>query len=294
MRFFNRRYLLEIGDSATGDGLSINDLQVQFQIKKSVNNKDKVDKCSLKVYNLSDESLTYLETDYPIAIFSCGYSDSLIRLFYGEVTEVETVKNGTDRVTTINLAPSFSELTHKIISELVPEGGNIEDAFEAVRKTTSIAKGVYKGKNLDSKVVYGYPLTGTPRQMLNQISNAYNLQWKIESNVLYVNDSSTVESTNTQLAPVIGPSSGLIDRPYFMTGSDNESSEDTNKKSGVKFKALLNPTVTPGSLVRVDYKDTSEFYRVEEIDFTGDYRGSDWFMTCVCSKRKGTREETAQ
>ena len=70
MRFFNRRYLLEIGDSATGDGLSINDLQVQFKIKKSINNKDKVDKCSLKVYNLSDESLTYLETDYPIAILS--------------------------------------------------------------------------------------------------------------------------------------------------------------------------------------------------------------------------------
>jgi len=291
MEFFDREYSLEIGDSATGDGISINNLQVQFQIKKSVNNKDKVDKCSLKVYNLSDESLTFLQTDYPVAIFSCGYAGSLVRLFYGEVIDAATVKNGTDRITTIDLSPSFSELTHKIISELVPEGGNIEDALEAVRKTTSIAKGVYKGKNLESEVIYGYPLTGTPRQMFNQIANAYNLQWKVESNTLYINDSNTVESTDTQSAPIISPTSGLIDRPYPMTGSDTDSSEDVNKKLGVKFVALLNPTVTPGSLVRVDYKDESEFYRVEEIEFKGDYRGRDWIMTCVCSKRKGTTEE---
>lgn len=94
MQFFDRKYLLQIGDALTGDGLNINDLQITFKVKKSVNNKNRIDRCSITVYNLSNESLSFLETEYPVAIFSCGYGsqDNVIRLFYGEVTEVETRK----------------------------------------------------------------------------------------------------------------------------------------------------------------------------------------------------------
>lgn len=288
MEFFGRKYSLQIGNSETGDGLLIEDLQVQFRVRKSVNNKSKIDRCSVTIYNLSEESLAILETDYRTAILSCGYEGDVIRLFNGEITEVETKKQGVDRVTKLDISPAFSDLTFKVMSELIPENGVVQDVIEVIRRQTGLSKGVYKGKNLSTRIVYGYPLSGTPKEMLDLVCNEYNLEWHIEDKALYINDSESVESESKELAPLISEVSGLIDRPYFFSGSDRKSSKDTTKREGVKFKALLNPNIKPGSLVRVDYEDNSNFYRVEEVVFTGDYRGSAWYMDCVCSKRLNT------
>lgn len=287
MRFFDRKYLLQIGDAETGDGLTIKDLQMVFKVRKSVNNKEKIDRASISIYNLSEESLAFLETDYPVAVFSCGYeSDSnLVRLFYGEVTEVETTKRGTDRITKIDIHPYFSDLTFKIMSEVVPDNGTVQDVIEVIRRQTELSKGVYKGFNLDTRIVYGYPLSGTPKEMLDRVCADYELQWKIEGQALYINDYDSVESEAKVTAPVISPSTGLIDRPYYFTGSDQKSKSDETKKDGVKFTSLINPNVLPGTIVRVDFEEKSEYYRVEEIEFGGDFRGANWYMDCVCSKR---------
>ncbi|QDP60434.1 MAG: hypothetical protein GOVbin1096_62 [Prokaryotic dsDNA virus sp.] len=285
MKQFDRQYRLVIGDAESGDGLAIQDLQIQFRVRKSVDNKKKIDRCSISVYNLSDESLAYLETDYPVAVFSCGYQNQLVRLFYGEVLDVETKKQGTDRVTKIDITPSFSEMTHQLMSELVPENGTVEDVINVIRKAIGVAKGVYKGAALKQKIVYGYPLSGTPKEMIDKVCRVYNLQWKIEGESLYINDVDSVESEIRELAPVISPSTGLIDRPYFFSDTQNKSSKNKEKKSGVRFTALLNPNVLPGALVRVDYGEQSDYYRVEEVEFKGDFRGNSWYMDCICSKR---------
>lgn len=285
MRFFDRKYSLQIGDYQSGDGISIDNLQVRFRVRKSVNNKTKIDRCSVSVYNLSKESIAFLETDYPVAILSVGYRGDVVRLFYGEVVSVETTKNGTDRITKLSITPAYSELTYKIMSEIVPENGSVEDAIEVIRKQTSLAKGVYKGNRLSTKIIYGYPLSGTPKEMLNQVCDAYNLQWKIEGQALYINDSDSVEVSSRELAPVISPQTGLIDVPYYFTGVSKKSSKDDTKKAGVRFTALINPNVVPGGIVRVDYQGNSEYFRVEEMEFTGDFRGNSWNMTCVCSKQ---------
>lgn len=285
MKFFDRKYKLQVGDFETREGLVIDNLQVQFKVKKSINNKEKIDQCSVVVYNLSDQSLAKLETDFPVAILSCGYGNQLVRLFYGEIIDVETTKQGTDRVTKLDITPSYSELTFKLISELIPENGIVQDAIEAVRRQTDIAKGVYKGNNLRTKIVYGYPLSGTPKEMLDLICSEYNLQWRIENNALFINDAESVENESKDLAIVISPESGLIDKPYWYSGKDKKDRKDKDKKEGIRFKALLNPSVLPGSLIKIEYKEISEFFKVEEVDFSGDFRGNDWYMDCICSRR---------
>lgn len=287
MEFFDRKYLLQIGDSESGDGISINNLQITFQVRKSINNKNKIDKASISIYNLSESSLAFLETEYAIAVFSCGYEkqDDVVRLFYGEITEIETKKKGVDRVTKIEITPSYSELTFKVMSELVPENGTVEDVFEVIRKQTSLGKGVYKGAGLARRIIYGYPLSGTPKEMLDRVCSIYNLQWKIEGESLYINDYSTVESDSQDLAPVISPSTGLLEKPYYFKDSDKKSTKDKKKTTGVKFTALINPNIIPGTLVRLDYEDESDYYKIEEVDYTGDFRGNNWYMICVGSRR---------
>ena len=285
MKFFNRGYLLQIGDTESGQGLAINELQVSFSVKKSVDNKENQDTCKVSITNLSEESLTHTETAFSVASLYCGYEGELVRLFYGQVSQSSTVKKGTDRVTTIEITPYVTELKHRIISSLVPENGTVLDVIETIRRNTSISKGVYKGNNLDSIIVYGYPLSGTPHSMLDQVCRDYGLQWKIEGEALFINDYDSVETSIKERAPVISPTSGLVDKPYFFSGSESKSEKDITKKKGVKFTALLNPAVRPGVVVRVDYKEDSTYLRVEEVEYQGDFRGNSWYMNCTCSIR---------
>lgn len=171
------------------------------------------------------------------------------------------------------------------MSELVPENGTVEDVIEVIRKQTSLSKGVYKGRGLSTQILYGYPLSGTPKEMLDMVCDNYDLEWRISGESLYINDFSTVASESLDTAPVISPTTGLLDLPYYFKGSDKKSTRDSQKATGVKFTALLNPNVTPGTIVRVDYEDNSDYYRVDEIEFRGDFRGNNWYMTCLCSKR---------
>ena len=69
----NRQYSLTVGDYKTGNGLLIQDLQVTFDISKSTNNKNRTNSATIEIYNLSEESLKVLDTDYPAAVFEAGY-----------------------------------------------------------------------------------------------------------------------------------------------------------------------------------------------------------------------------
>ena len=55
---FQRVYELIVGDTASGEGLRLNDLQLTFDISKSSSNKDKTNSASIEVYNLYEEPLT--------------------------------------------------------------------------------------------------------------------------------------------------------------------------------------------------------------------------------------------
>lgn len=283
---FNREYRLQIGDAQAGDGFVITDLEVKFHIKKVVNNKDEDDKCKLFIYNLSEDKLALLEVDYPVAIFSCGYQGNVLQIFQGDVIEVKTEKKGPDRVTRIEVSPNYTELNHKLMSDIVPENGTVEDAIEVIRRNTSLKRGTYKGSQLDDRIVYGYPLVGNPRQMLDQVCEVYKLDWRIEGKALFINSVDTVDTNIKEQAPVVSETTGLIDAPYFFTGNESKSKDDSDKRSGVRFKALINPSVVPGSLVKVEYKGEENYYRVDEVQYRGDFRGNSWEMECLCYTRR--------
>jgi len=284
---FNRRYRLVISGGGTDGGWEIEDLQIRFQIKKYVNNKDNADTCAIDIFNLSEDKLALLQQDFPVATFSCGYDDEPTQVFRGEVIPVKTFKSGPDRITRIDIKPLYSSLNHTLMSALVPDGGSAENAIDVVRREVEgLKKGSYSGESLQETVVYGYPLVGTPRQMLDQICEVYNLEWRIESDSLYITQGDSVVSEVRASAPIISQTTGLVDRPEYFNGVDSKSKKDKQKRSGVRFKALINPQVVPGSLVKVEYKGKEDFYKVEEVKYSGDYRGNNWYMECICFSRQ--------
>lgn len=275
----NREYKLIIGDSKTTAALEIDALQVTFDISKSMNNKKKTNSASIEVYNLTDDQLKILDTDFPAAVFSAGYEDTggVKRLFSGQVNNVTTRKSGTARVTQIQMGSGYTELNHEVLSQVVPAGKNVEAAVEELRKAIGADRGVYNGTNLNNQIIYGYPLSGTPKEMLDELSEKYNLNWQLDGDVLYVNNNDRANTENFNQAYIISEFTGMVDIPYRATLNKGRSKKDKVKKPGVQFKILLNPAITAGDIIRLEDTLITGWYKVEDIRHTGSWRSNPWY-----------------
>lgn len=274
----NRVYSLIVGDAASGDALEIHDLQVTFDISKSTNNKNRTNSASIEVYNLSDDHLKLLDTDYPAAIFSAGFLDTggVKRLFAGQVNNVATRKSGTDRVTQLTMGAGYTELNHQVLSEVVPPGRDVRTAIESLRKSIGADRGVYNGTNLNSPIIYGYPLTGTPKDMLDELSEKYNLDWQLEEGVLYVHDNDRGNSENFNEAYIISKYTGLIDLPYRVSGDRKRSKKDVAKKPGVQMKILLNSDIRAGDIIKIEDTLFNGWFKVTDLRHSGGWRSPNW------------------
>jgi hypothetical protein len=286
LRQSNRQYELIIGDSQTGDGLSITDLQVQFDISKSTDNKKRTNSASIEVTNLSLEHLKALDTDYPAAAFSAGYLDTggPKRLFGGQVTHVSTRKSGTDRVTQITLGSGYTEINHQVLSSIVAPGQTVREVAETLRQALpGVSRGVYNGTNLNNEILYGYPLMGTPKEMLDELSNKYALDWQVDDDTLYIHDNDRATTENFQEAYVISKYTGLVESAYRVSGDRQRSTKDKAKKPSIQMKVLLNPDIKAGDIIRLEDTLITGWLRVDSLRHTGGWRSANWYTEIKAS-----------
>lgn len=275
----DRIYELIVGDFKTSEGLLINNLQVTFDITKAASNKERTNSAAIEIYNLSTESLKLLDTDYPAAVFSLGYiATGLKRVFSGQVTNVTTRKSGTDRITQIQMGDKYTELNHQVLSSLVAPGRTVKDVLEDIRKAIpGVSRGVYNGTNLENQIIYGYPLMGTPKDMLNELSSKYGLDWQIDDGVLYANNNDRASSENFNEAYVISRYTGLIDNVYRVSGDKRRTKKDKVKKQGVQFKVLLNADLKAGSIIKIEDTLINGWYKIDSLRHNGGWRDTPWY-----------------
>ena len=284
----DRNYVLVVGVPGKGE-IEITGLHITFQIKKSSDNKKKGNQASVSIYNLAEDKRKALEaTNVPVRL-DVGYLDTgLHELFHGESTDIVTTRRGEDIVTTVTLDAAYTGLNHRLISKLAAPGSTVE---EIVRNLASsmpdVARTKFSGKGLKQKAVDGYPMSGTPRQILTELCDAFGLEWQIDSGILYVTD--VVESfmTNSQ-AFIINEMSGLIERPEVTEVEKQRKEGDKKKKGrkGLQIKLLLNPILQAGGLIKLEYGDLSGMYKIIDIQHEGEIYGSNWMTTITVGSKE--------
>ena len=297
----NRVYSLIVGKG--DDAVEINNLQIVFEATKTSNNKEKKNTASIKIYNLSEDRRKRLEDEYIQVVFSVGYSDSgLVQLFSGQVTNVystklkthNTSRQGTDLVTTLELDELFTQTNANVVTGIVPAGKTVRDVILAtIKDIPEITRQEMGGEGIGIQVPNGYPLAGTPRQILDKLSHDYDLEWQIDNGVLYVSDYNDTFSNDKSSVFSVGQFSGLIDRPEYINEeakrlkrkSKGKNPKKLVRKNAIKFKILLNPSIIAGSIIRLDFEPYTGYYKVDEVTHKGDFRGNDWISEIRCTEK---------
>lgn len=285
----NRIYSLVVGDRETGDGWDIRDLHIIFDISKMADNSEKDNTATIEIYNLSKEKQNFLEKEYITAVLSVGYVDTgLLRLFAGEVVEASTRSSEGDVITTLRIGVSYTELNHQTLSKLVPDGKTVEDVVTEVSKDLGTSQNVITGVNCKNPVIDGYPISGTPKEVLNELCNAHDMEWSVDDDVLYVRDATESHTRDISSVVIISQSSGLIERPYLTNSPDGKSrGNEKTKKKGLQFRCLINPELVPGSLIKLEYEELTGHYRIDAIRAYGGWRDNNWYMDIKLTERIG-------
>ena len=305
---FDRQYALTVGDYKNGNGLKFTDHHITFDVSKSSSNRDSGNSASIEIYNLSKDELKTFETEYLYCALEVGYKGKyqeagipLAQLFSGEVVQMMTRKSGTDIVTQLILGSGYTDLNFSSLSTTVPAGKTVKDVInEVIKGMPGVSRGIFNGTNLNNPVVFGYPLTGSSRQMLDEITEANDLEYHVDNGILYVNDKKGALNTKAQ-ATVLNQATGLIDTPYFIVGGrthrgrnkDSDSKKKQFIRQGIYFSCLLNPEIAPGRIVKLESDDVSGYFKIDSARYSGSYHGGDWRIDGYCSLVQEETDETA-
>ena len=275
----DRQYSLVI-DQGKGSGIVINNLHITFRVSKGSDNKRKTNKASIRIYNLSEEHQKYIEAPFAQVVLSVGYNDTgLRRLFAGQITVAGTEKQGADVVTEIQIDTLYTELNFKTISKTAPAGVSVKGVIEnLVKEMPDVSRVIFSGTNINKSFVDGYPMVGSPRQILNELGEAFEMEWQIDDGIMYIQDAGQSYMQDKNKAYVISETSGLIERPYFDQIEKQRGKKDKLRaaRNGVKVRILLNPAIVAGSVVKIEYGTLAGFYKVERLTHTGEFLGNTW------------------
>lgn len=281
----NRVYNLIVKQEA-GYKLEINNLQIEFDVTKNSDNKKKPSKARVSIFNLPSEYQRYVEAPFVECILQVGYLGlETQQLFAGQVTLAKTKKQGVDIVTTLELDSLYTSINHKKITKTIAPGRTIREVIMAIAvDIPEVTKSVFSGESIKNKVIDGYPLMGSPRQLLTELAQAYDFEWQIDDKTLYINDVDGSHTENKKDVFVISEPTGLVDRPYHETIEKSRGKKDKKKRGrkGVQLTIQLNPAIVAGSTIKIDYEGFTGYYKVESLQSKGSYMGEDWTSELRC------------
>lgn len=238
-------------------------LATRFEIKKNLKNQP--NEANIRILNLQTSTRKAIESakSLPCKV-EAGYGTDLHTLFSGNVRRKYSVVDGNDIITTIATGESDVAYTTQRLSLQLPKSSKPKDILTAVGQLMGVSEGnvanvVANGRTTGSATQFH----GNANATMTQVARASGLEWSIQNGALQLLPiGKTLPSTQiVQLTPT----SGLVGSP------------SVDNKGVMKARALIQPGLLPGRGVSVQAFGVKGTFRIEEVVFTGDTWGVEWY-----------------
>lgn len=277
-RQYKRKYSFSVtsGDTVrTFDGL-----RVKFNIIKSLLSFPNL--ARIEIYNPNGDTLSALQSKFSSITFNAGYEGNLRLLFKGQVRNVFQRKIGPDRVVTVFAGDGEQDWQNSIFNKTLTENIAIKQVVQEIAATfQNTTTGTLQGLDKPADKLRGQTLSGSSKDILDQLAEDYGFQWSIQDGELITVPNQQVLSDEE--AVLVNKSTGMIGSP-------------TITELGVNVTTLLNPLLLPNKAFKVEsqfadvaiggiqfrtIKRTSGegIYKTFQVTFDGDTHGDNWFST---------------
>lgn len=252
---FGRSCELIVGSE--GKGLSIKNLRIKFDIRKT--SDDKPNTAKIEIYNLSPEHQTQIIQEWQDIRLLAGYTGYERVIFDGQIRTAIPRVSGADRIVEIQAGDGDREIFRGFINKSVKKGVTASDIVGECKKAMF---GVPVGYSDELEKTYprGRVLSGRASDILTEQCRSDDAQWSIQDGELLLLKSSNVRPNAVWL---ISQETGMLGSPEPTT-------------IGVKVKTLLNPAYLIGGVAKIDSLVFGGGIRIESITHKGDTHGDDW------------------
>lgn len=312
---FDRIYKITLGVQGS-DGVVIegkarsNGLQVTFDIVKDLTQK--TNKCKLSIKNLNDITAKLLEKEDTICILEVGYSQDigLRRIFIGWVTQCTTTvdANSGEVTTSLELADGQIAIRDTVVSVSYAEAVSRQKVIEDIAKEMGLNLKI-ADDCVFLPVANGFSFIGKGATCLDKICDGTGCSWSIQNNIIQVIKDGN--SNGERYGYVFSAGTGLIGFPQRIITAPKKTDSNTateskkaktnkdetkEKRAGWKITTLLQPTLNPADIIRVESKIITGWFKVETLRHVGDYNGQNWYteMEIIELKEEEKQSENAQ
>lgn len=274
---------------ASGDGLDLSSLRIQFKIKKS--DAQTPNTAEIRVYNLAPDTAKQIRKEFTRVVLQAGYESNYGVIFDGNIKQVRMGReNGTDTYIDIAAGDGDDAYNYAVVNTTLAAGAKQSDQINAAANSMA-SKGVKQGFIADTgsaSLPRGKVMYGNARDYLRQSAEASGTTWSVQDGKLQL---VSLTSVLPNQAVLLTSKTGLVGTP-----------EQTN--DGIKAKCLLNPMLKIGVRVKINEEDVNEaklpdsdkndaankpadiskdgIYRLLVVEHSGDTRGNDWYSDLVC------------
>lgn len=269
-RLFNRDFSLIVGpikiDARTlgSPTKSLPTLRVFFSIEKTPNRDP--NRAEVSVYNLNAVHRKTLQEKLPL-ILQAGYVGNKQQIFFGDISFIDSRREGSNWVTTIEAGDGQKNYSSKRMSVSFGPGTTLQQLLIQAATALQILPGnsITKfGTPLRGLIAFkkGVSVVGRVSRILDKYVTSAGYQWSIQDGQLQVlsPDETLVESVT-----ILNKATGLIGSP--------EQGEDGT----VKARSLLQPAIVPGGRVILESEMVKGTFKAEQVSYIGDTWGPDWY-----------------
>ncbi len=221
-----------------------------------------LNKLILKVWNLRQASRLALVKDedddeYIPLELSVGYQGRIRLLFRGSVHKGEHQREGADFINTIECLDGGNDALNSFTS------ATVRGKDQAIRAALGDMPNTGEGAiTQNPQLVRPKVLVGNSARLITDMLDD-DETFFIDDEQLFVLRDNEVRS---DLAPLVTARTGLLNTPQASKGE-------------VTFQTIMNPTLKVAGLCKLESvtaPDLNGVYRIDQINYSGDYTGDDW------------------
>lgn len=246
--------LFKRGKQLIIDGKVFPDLDIDFNVDFNPDEDQIV--ADVTVYNASPDSVANIKAG-SLLILNAGYDGNLSNVLVGKISEFTEDKGSVDHVLKIMIPPDISPILNKKIQAVFMAGVTAMEIINSILRDEDIETG---NINLTENTVYpeGKIVNDTIQRMLEGIASDTRSFYYQRNNIVYI----VPDVYELDTGFLLRPDTGLI-------GSPEEIEIDGER--GWKITCLLNPMLTTGSVFRMESRNVSGLFRVQNGNHSGDF-----------------------